>query len=84
MKSYYPEPALEWAMKVQEVILRAMSGQIHWIQAAEILGISDRQMRRIKRKYETHGYNGLYDRRRKKPSPKRVPLKTAEEVLRLY
>jgi transposase len=84
METYYPKPVLERAMKIQEVILRAMSGQIHWIQAAEILGISDRQMRRWKRRYEEYGYDGLYDRRRKIPSPKRVPLKTAEQILRLY
>ena len=84
MQAYYPQPALERAMKVQEVILRAISGQIHWIQAAEILGISDRQMRRWKWRYEKHGYDGLYDRRRKMPSPKRPPLETVEKVLRLY
>jgi transposase len=84
MQTYYPEPALERAMKMQEVILRAMSGRIHWFQAAEILGISCRQMRRWKKRYETHGYDGLYDRRRKIPSPKRVPLDIAEKVLRLY
>jgi len=84
MESYYPKPALERTMKMQEVILRAMSGKILWMQAAEILGISDRHMRRIKHKYETHGYNGLYDRRKKLPSPKRVPLDIAEKVLKLY
>ena len=84
MQAYYPQPALERAMKVQEVILRAISGQIHWFEAAEILGISDRQMRRWKWRYEKHGYDGLYDRRRKMPSPKRAPLETVEKVLRLY
>ena len=84
MEAYYPQPALERAMKVQEVILRAISGQIHWFEAAEILGISDRQMRRWKWRYEKHGYDGLYDRRRKLPSPKRPPLETVEKVLRLY
>ena len=84
MEAYYPQPALERAMKVQEVILRAISGQIHWFEAAEILGISDRQMRRWKWRYEKHGYDGLYDRRRKMPSPKRAPLETVEKVLRLY
>lgn len=84
MEAYYPKPALERAMKVQEVILRAMSGQILWIQAAEILGISDRQMRRWKRRYELYGYDGLYDRRRKRPSPKRVPFETAQKLLKLY
>jgi transposase len=84
MEIYYPKPALERAMKVQEVILRAISGKILWMQAADILGISDRQMRRWKRRYEIYGYDGLYDRRRKRPSPKKVPLETVEKILKLY
>jgi len=84
MQAYYPKPALERAMKVQEVILRAISGQILWTEAAEILGISDRQMRRWKRRYEIYGYDGLYDRRKKIPSPRRIPLDKAEKILRLY
>jgi transposase len=84
MDTYYPDTAQERAMKVQEVILRAMSGEIHWIEAAEILDISDRQMRRWKKRYELYGYDGLYDRRKKRPSPRRIPLETAEEILQLY
>lgn len=80
----YPARALERAMKVQEVILRAVSGQILWSQAAEILGMTDRSLRRWRRRYEEHGYDGLFDRRLKQPSPKRVPLGTVEKVLRLY
>jgi transposase len=80
----YPMAAAERAMKVQEVILRAVSGKILWMQAAEILGISDRSMRRWKQRYEEEGYDGLFDRRRQRPSPKRVPLATVEKVLRLY
>lgn len=71
-------------MKIQEVILRAMAKKITWWQAAEIIGISDRQMRRWKRRYQEHGYDGLYDRRRGQPSPRRVPLGTVEKVLELY
>ena len=74
--------AVERAMKVQEVILRAVSGQILWMQAAEILGISDRSMRRWKQRYEEEGYDGLFDRRRQRPSPKRVPLRTVEKRMR--
>ena len=62
--SYYGASAKERTMKVQEVILRAMGKKITWWQAAEILGISDRQMRRWKKRYEACGYDGLYDRRR--------------------
>jgi len=71
-------------MKVQEVILRAISKQMTWWQAAEILGITDRHMRRYRLRYEQHGVNRLLDRRRCRPSEKRVPLATVERVLELY
>jgi len=67
-------------MKVQEVILRAMAKKITWWQAAEIIGISDRQMRRWKERYEEQGYDGLFDRRKGQPSPKRVPVEMVERV----
>jgi transposase len=76
--------AVERAMKLQDVMLRAMAKRITWFQAAEILGISCRQMQRWKTRFRLEGYEGLFDRRRGIPSPKRVPLKTVEEVLRLY
>jgi len=76
--------AVERAMKLQEVMLRAMAKRITWYQAAEILGISGRQMLRWQTRFKHEGYGGLFDRRKGKPSPKRVPLQTVEEVLRLY
>src|SRR2546426_773501 len=80
----YSKAAMERAMKVQEVILRAMAKRITWWQAAEIIGISDRQMRRWRERYQEFGYDGLFDRRRGTPSPKRVPLAQVEQVLGLY
>lgn len=80
----YPERAMERAMKIQEVILRAMAKKINWIQAAEILRITPRQMRRWLRRYEVYGYDGLYDHRRGRPSPRRVPVETVQQVLGLY
>jgi transposase len=80
----YSKAAMERAMKVQEVILRAMAKKITWWQAAEIIGISDRQMRRWRERLEEFGYEGLFDRRRGQPSPKRVPLAMVEQVLGLY
>jgi hypothetical protein len=79
----YPKAAMERAMKVQDVMLQAMARKISWWQAAEILGISDRHMRRIRKRYEEDGYNGLFDRRGK-PSSRRVPLATVEKVFALY
>ena len=47
----YPSREVERAMKVQEVILRGISKQIRWTQAAEIIGVSLRTMRRWLRRY---------------------------------
>jgi len=80
----YPKAAMERSMKVQEVMLRAMAKKITWWQAAEIIGISDRHMRRWRERYEEFGFRGLFDRRRGKPSPKRVPTVVVERVLELY
>src|SRR5947208_3517323 len=57
----YSEAAVERMMKVREVILRALAKRITWWQAAEILGISDRSMRRWRERYQKHGYDGLLD-----------------------
>jgi predicted ArsR family transcriptional regulator len=54
----YTKAAMERTMQVQEVILRALGKKITWWQAAEILGISDRQMRRQRERYEEFGVRG--------------------------
>lgn len=80
----YSEAAMEKAMTRQEVILRALAGQITWIQAAEILGCTARHLRRMREGYEKFGFTGLFDGRVGKPSSRRIPIATVEEVLRLY
>jgi hypothetical protein len=76
--------AVERAMKVQEVILRAIDGKLTWPQAADILGCSPRTIRRLRWKLQHDGYNGLFDRRRQVPSPKRAPIDEIQRVLALY
>jgi transposase len=80
----YPEPEWERAMQVQEVLARALSGEIHWFRAAEILGVSPRTMRRYREEFERYGRSGLLDLRRRLPSPKKVSVAELERVLRLY
>lgn len=84
VEKLYREAAVERAMKVQEVIMRAMAKRISWWQAAEILGVTTRTMRRMKRNWNKAGFDGLYDHRHHRPSPKRVPVKELEKVLELY
>lgn len=80
----YPDAAWERAMTVQEVMLKALGGELHWFQAADILGWSPRTLRRWRERYETHGYDGLLDRRRQRPSVRRAPVAAVEQVLQLY
>src|SRR5262245_45845216 len=78
----YPAVAVERAMKVQEVFMQAMAKKISWMEAAEIMGITDRTMRRWKQRHEKHGY--VLDRRYGRTSEKKVPVETIEKVLGLY
>jgi transposase len=80
----YPDAAWERAMTVQEVLLKALSGEIHWYRAADILGVSARTLRRWRERYEQHGYVGLVDKRRQSPSVRRVAAPEVARLLRLY
>jgi transposase len=71
-------------MKLQEVILKAMAKKLSWMEAAEIAGMSVRNMQRMRDRYREHGYNGLFDQRRGKRSYHRIAMETAERVLSLY
>jgi transposase len=75
---------MERMMKAQEVILKAAAGKLKWWEAAEIMGVTDRTMRRWRERLNEDGYSGLWDYRKRSPSPKRVPMKMVEEVLQLY
>jgi len=71
-------------MKLHDVLLKAMAKKITWWEAAEIIGVTERTMRRWRERMETDGYSGLVDRRKGKPSDRRVPVAKVEGMLRLY
>src|SRR3954470_5787868 len=79
-----PAREMERMMKLQDVILKAMAKKLSWIEAAEIAGMSVRNMQRMRQRYEEDGYNGLFDQRRGKRSIHRVKMETVEKVLALY
>jgi hypothetical protein len=54
-------------MKLQDVLLKAMAKKITLWDAAEIIGVTDRTMRRWRERLEEHGYDGLGDRRKGRP-----------------
>jgi transposase len=55
-------------MKLQDVILKAMAKTLTWMEAAEIAGMSVRNMQRMRQRYQERGDNGLFDQRRGKRS----------------
>jgi transposase len=80
----YAAAAVERAMKVQQVIMQALSGAISWVQAAEILGLEPRSVRRWRARFEAGGPVALYDRRRQRPSRRTAPAVEVQRILRLY
>jgi len=76
--------AVERAMKIQEVLMRALSGTITWLQAADILGLAPRSVRRWRARYEAGGRVALYDRRCLRPSRRKAPAPEVQRILRLY
>jgi transposase len=81
---YYPRTAVEKAMNRQEIILRAYAKTITWIEAADILGMSYRHLQRVREAYKREGFDGLFDARAARESPRRIGVEVVEEVLRLY
>ncbi len=81
---YYPPTTVERAMRVQEVMLKAMSGQMKWLEAADVLGVRPRTIRHWKWRLEHQGMGALLDRRCRVPSPRRAPATEVETILQLY
>ena len=73
----------ERAMKMQEVLVRAMAGELTWIQAADLMRVSARTMRRWRHRLEIWGVPGLVDRRLR-CSPRKAPGRIVLWILRRY
>jgi transposase len=70
--------------KFRDVLSRWEAGGLSMMESGELLGMSERQFRRYRERYEEEGPEGLVDRRLGKPSPKRVPAADRERMLDLY
>ncbi|WP_189362976.1 helix-turn-helix domain-containing protein [Mesorhizobium sp. M4A.F.Ca.ET.022.05.2.1] len=70
--------------KFLDVLSRWEGGDLSMMEAGELLGMSERQFRRYRDRYEEAGEVGLLDRRLGKISTRRVPAEAIEEMLELY
>jgi transposase len=70
-------------MTRREVITKAIAKRLSWVQAAEIIGIKPRQMRRIRWRVEHYGLDAVMDQRGGRPRRKRIKAGTIELLCRL-
>jgi transposase len=67
-----------------EALERYRGGRLSCVEAAELLGISERHFRRLRDRYEAEGAEGLIDRRRGRASGRRAPVDRIEFVVEQY
>ena len=71
-------------MKFEEVYGRSYRGELSQLEAAEVLGVSERTFRRWRGRYEAEGAEGLYDRRLGRTSARRAGVDEVMAVLALF
>src|SRR6266545_3030884 len=71
-------------LKFRDVLSRWEGRELSMMEAGELLGMSERQFRRYRERFEEEGEVGLVDRRLGKPSPKRIEAAEVDRMLELY
>ena len=64
--------------RIVDAIGGCRRGELSCMEAAELLGISERQFRRLRDRYEEQGAEGIIDRRRSRASGRRAPVDRIE------
>lgn len=70
--------------RIVEAIGRYRSGELSCLEAAEVLGMSERHFRRLRDRYEAEGAEGIVDRRLGRASARRVAADRIEWVVETY
>lgn len=71
-------------LKLRETLTRWEAGRLSQLEAADILGMSERTFRRWARRFEADGDTGLADHRLGRRAGHAVPSEWEKEVARLY
>src|SRR3970040_1573230 len=71
-------------LKKLHIIRKAIDGRIKQIEVAEILSLSDRQIRRLTARVRQEGDIGIAHKSRGKESNRRLPEKIREKIVKLY
>jgi len=71
-------------MRFESLLDRQEAGELSQVEAADLLGISERSFRRWQDRLRDEGPDGLLDRRLGKPSPRRASVAEIARMLELY
>jgi len=71
-------------LKFRDVLSRWERRELSMMEAGELLGMSERQFRRYRERFEEDAEAGLIDRRLRRPSEKRIGSAEIERMLELY
>ena len=71
-------------IKRLHVIQKVLERVIKQVEAAEMLSLSSRQIRRVVKRIRLKGDSGIVHKSRGRPSNRRIPDKIRKKVLRLY
>ena len=71
-------------IKRLHLIHQALEKKLSQRQAAEVAGLSTRQMRRLMKRIQQEGDRGILHRKRGQPSNRRLPERVKQKVLELY
>ena len=67
-----------------QVVNKIIEKEMNQKEAADILGITERQMRRIVKTFRQEGPTGITHKARGKPSNRKIPVKVKDEALDIY
>jgi hypothetical protein len=76
--------ARQGELKRLHVIQKVLERVIRQVEAAEILSLSSRQIRRIIKRIRIEGEKGIIHKSRGRPSNRRIPDKIRDKVIQLY
>ena len=71
-------------MRLEDLLARQERGEVSQVEAAEMLGVSERTLRRWQSRLRDEGPSGLGDRRLGRVSPRRVSEEEIARMLGLY
>jgi transposase len=71
-------------MRFEELYTRRQRRELTMVEAAEILGVTERTFRRWSTRYEAEGVEGLEDRRLGRASARAIPVDEVLQMVRLY